>query len=726
MKRGKDIDAIVNESINNKDIFIMPFAPKSILTCFMLKNCGINVSGFCDNDKNLESKDYEGLPIRSPVEVFKSKSDATIILSERLYYTSNEEQLQKLGFNSIISIDELSFDDDLEDFIPVLNEESYSDLIPKQIGKGRQLLRMMSTLRTWDALLTGFRDEHVEPYSFIERDTTLLSLESHDVRFVVCINASGYLVSEFFDQCMSSLSEQKYTDAHCLVVATVENEATLKQKLKNYKCLNITFIITPATITNVESISQARCSFSEYMEYEYIITLGANDTYSKNTLNIFADAIRSYKSFHHFTANEDRLYKGEYISPFYKNEYKKLKAADAVTLMRNVICTRTSNNESVSSIDIDDICVIDDVLYHYRVLDGVSQDNGIKPIAFYLPQFHAIPENDEWWGKGFTEWTNVKRAVPMFEGHYQPHVPGELGHYDLIKDADIQKRQQDLARKYGIFGFCYYFYWFNGKRLLEKPLDNVLANPDLDMPFCICWANENWTRRWDGREHELLMGQEHSDESDTKFLLDVLQILTDPRYITVDGAPLLLVYRWDLFPDFRKTVSRWREVSAQNGVPNLHISMVQTQWYAQSEFIDFGCDSETEFPPWRASTAKVPKDSIVAESGYSGMVFDYRSYISQSMNLRHSPQTFFRGIMVGFDNTPRRMGNASVYHYSSPEEYKKLMISLVDYTAMRSDEERLIFINAWNEWAEGNHLEPDAKYGDAYLKATSEAIRINC
>ena len=246
----------------------------------------------------------------------------------------------------------------------------------------------------------------------------------------------------------------------------------------------------------------------------------------------------------------------------------------------------------------------------------------LRAIAFYLPQFHPIPENDEWWGKGFTEWTNVSKANPLFEGHYQPHIPGELGYYDL-RSPQTRKAQAKLAREYGIHGFCYYHYWFNGKLLLNQPLDEVLASGEPEFPFCLCWANEDWTRAWDGRSGEVLIGQAYNHDDDRAHMRYLAPIFTDNRYIRVGGKPLFLVYRANRMPDPKKTAELWREEARSLGIGELYLCRVESFPDEHADPAAIGFDASVEFQPdWTQLGAKVPLD-------IDHSVYTYRRRVNQ-------------------------------------------------------------------------------------------------
>jgi lipopolysaccharide biosynthesis protein len=344
----------------------------------------------------------------------------------------------------------------------------------------------------------------------------------------------------------------------------------------------------------------------------------------------------------------------------------------------------------------------------------------IKAIAYYLPQFHPIPENDRWWGKGFTEWTNVSRGRPFFPGHHQPHLPADLGFYDL-RLAEVRAEQAALARQYGLYGFCYYYYWFNGRRLLERPLDEVVRTGEPDFPFCVCWANENWTRRWDGAEHEILMQQVHSPESDRRFIEDVLPILRDPRYIRVQGAPLLLVYRPGILPEPRRTTDIWRAAAQEAGLPGLHLCAVQS--FGLDDPRPLGFDAAAEFPPHGFAPTRINQTVSGLSPEFRGWVYEYEEAVRLSLQKPRPSYIRYRGVMTSWDNTARRGADGHIYRGASPGAYESWLRAVIAETETRPQEEQLVFINAWNEWAEGAHLEPDQRDGHAWLEATARALK---
>jgi lipopolysaccharide biosynthesis protein len=343
-------------------------------------------------------------------------------------------------------------------------------------------------------------------------------------------------------------------------------------------------------------------------------------------------------------------------------------------------------------------------------------------VAFYLPQFHPVPENDAWWGEGFTEWRNVTRALPQFEGHAQPRLPGTLGFYDL-RLPEVMRQQMALAREHGIGAFCSYFYWFAGQTLLEQPLRQWLDDASLHLPLCLCWANENWSRRWDGRADQVLIAQRHSPEDDLAFIAHVAAYLRDPRYLRIDGRPLLLVYRPGLLPDPAATAARWRLWCAKHGIGEIHLAYVQS--FDNMDPRSIGFDSAVAFPPNNISLSPVTAQQQLLNPGFRGDVLDWRE-LARDATAKPDPDYLLHPcVNPGWDNEPRRSGAGRVFVHASPRGYRDWLRRAIAVARRREPGKAapLVFINAWNEWAEGAVLEPDALLGHAWLQATRNAMR---
>jgi Glycosyltransferase WbsX len=357
-------------------------------------------------------------------------------------------------------------------------------------------------------------------------------------------------------------------------------------------------------------------------------------------------------------------------------------------------------------------------------LDFDPACSSVQLIAYYLPQFYIIPENEEAWGRGFTEWTNVTRALPQFAGHYQPHLPSDLGFYDLSNEEALE-RQVALARKYGISGFCIHYYWFGGRRLLEKPVATLYRRKDLDIRFCLCWANETWSRRWDGSEDDVLVPQVRTPESEKQFIEDAVRYMDDPRYIEIDGRPVLVVYRSELLVDPERTIEHWRNVALKS--LGKDIFLLRGMTFQPTARVK-GFDASVQFPPHHHDPGDTSAPKALFNSEFSGRIYDYPALLSLAKRRwREYDFPFIPAVMTGWDNTPRRGGAGSCFHGATPAHYAAWLTEAAALAKQKPiGGSSYVFINAWNEWAEGAHLEPDQKFGHAYLRATVEVLRPYC
>ena len=356
----------------------------------------------------------------------------------------------------------------------------------------------------------------------------------------------------------------------------------------------------------------------------------------------------------------------------------------------------------------------------YNEKPYVKTEKDIKIITHYLPQYHTFPENEEWWGKGFTEWNNVTKAVPHFIGQRQPKLPHDIGFYDLSQKEDIQK-QINLAKQYGIYGFSIYYYWFDNHRLMEKPLDIILENKDLDIPFCINWANENWTKRWDGGDKEILMAQTYDEDKLKDCIKDMEKYIRDERYIKVDGKPLIIVYKPTLIPNVEIMIKDWRDYLREVGIGEAYIMAVKTFDITDKYKAIF--DGFVEFPPFGMEIEVMNSQLKFFNKNFKGVVYDYKKMVDNKTYLRPFDHKLYRGIFPAWDNSARRQFTPDIFWGSTPEIYQTWLEDLAKETVENDElDEKMIFVNAWNEWAEGACLEPDRDYGYAYIQATRNVL----
>lgn len=355
----------------------------------------------------------------------------------------------------------------------------------------------------------------------------------------------------------------------------------------------------------------------------------------------------------------------------------------------------------------------------------------VKTIAFYLPQYHRIPENDKWWGEGFTEWTNVKKAKPLFNRHYQPRIPLE-GNYYCLDDISVMIEQSKQAQKYGVYGFCYYHYWFgNGKKLLEKPIEKMLETPEVSIPFCMCWANENWSKNWDGGNREVIVEQDYgTKESWIKHIQYLIPYFKDQRYIRMNDHPIFLIYRPELISDFNAMIDCWNQYLTDQGMKKL-IIIGQHPAIFMRNYKDYKLDYTIKFQPVCADMHLTDKTKFSrCLRIITSRTFKYKGLTIKNYDktwqyiLKNEPKggTFIPGGFVDWDNTPRNK-KGKMFLGATPQKFYKYFSELVRQVVDGKYSTDFIFLNAWNEWGEGCYLEPDEKFKDSYLKALRGAVQ---
>lgn len=350
-----------------------------------------------------------------------------------------------------------------------------------------------------------------------------------------------------------------------------------------------------------------------------------------------------------------------------------------------------------------------------------------RVIAIHLPQFYPFKENDEWWGKGFTEWRNVAAARPRFKSHYQPHIPRDLSFYDLrLKESRIA--QQLLAKEYGIDGFCYYHYWFNGKLIMEKPLELMLSDKEEAFPYMLCWANGSWVRNWEGKNNTILIEQKYSYEDDIAHFKYLLPFFKDPRYISVNGKPVFGIHRADSIEELEKRIETWQELAAKEGF-QLYMFRFESAGKWGPEHLSLAMDAAVEFQPfnmgqfWKTHNF-IPRLFEKVLNKPLTLYFSYKDYVNfKCKELIRQDYKLYPCVFPSWDNSPRRVNRPYMaFTESTPALFKKWFEHVYGLFKPYSEEENFVFINAWNEWAESCHLEPDMKFGLGYLEAVQSVV----
>ena len=360
----------------------------------------------------------------------------------------------------------------------------------------------------------------------------------------------------------------------------------------------------------------------------------------------------------------------------------------------------------------------------------------MKIIAFYLPQFHAFPENDKWWGKGFTEWTNVKSGSPQYKDHYQPRVPLNKNYYNLL-DLDTIRWQAEIAKKNGVYGFCFYHYWFDGKLLMQKPMEMLLENPDIDINYCVCWANETWTKAWAQHSREVLIEQTYSGKKEWENHFNyLLPFFKDKRYIFHNSKPVVVIYRPEQIKDLEQMLLYWNKRAQDNGFEGLCFMSQQSEYDHKNDPAGYLFDNTIQYQPDRAMKinqvqlpmlikrflCRVSLKLGIRTTKYTTYTFNYDKMWKIVLDTQPEDEKSIPGAFIDWDNTPRYKERARIFDGYSPEKFEKYLEKQIIHA--RNDYKKdMIFIFAWNEWGEGGYLEPDEKYGYKGLEAIKTALK---
>jgi hypothetical protein len=425
-----------------------------------------------------------------------------------------------------------------------------------------------------------------------------------------------------------------------------------------------------------------------------------------------------------------------FSTPFYLATYEDARTSGLNAFVHYVLIGKTENRPlglpsrepSKNAVNVylahGRSCARGSAYEDFDPLIGAGKEPRVKALAYYLPQYHPFAQNDEFWGKGFTEWRNIMRGLPRFEGHLQPKIPRDLGFYTL-DEGQTMRRQFELARQAGIHGFCFYHYWFDGQRVMETPVERLLADKTLEIPFSIMWANENWSRTWDGDDAQILLKQSYNHQDEIAFIDDLARHFKDERYIRMNGRPVFYIYRASQIPDTKGTIARWRELLIKRHDVNPYLFMALT--FDDADPRDYGFDGAIEFPPHHIliQACEITQDVRLMDPNFSGKIFDYEKIVKSSTSASAPAFPLIRSILPNWDNDARRPGRGTIIANSSPSIFGAWARWAVDQAvASPTYGDSFICINAWNEWAEGAYLEPDTHYGSAYLNELARALHL--